>query len=40
MNKLSGFDLVERARALEPLIASEADEIERTRRLTPVVTRR
>src|SRR6187402_401200 len=38
MNKLSGFDLVERARALAPLIAREADEIERTRRLTqPVV---
>lgn len=32
-----GFDLVERARALAPLIASEADEIERTRRLTSAV---
>jgi len=38
MNKLPGFDLVERARALQPLIAREANEIERTRRLTaPVV---
>jgi indole-3-acetate monooxygenase len=37
MNKLPGFGLVERARALAPLIASEADEIERTRRLTPPV---
>ena len=32
-------DLIARARALQPLIAREADEIERTRRLTqPVVT--
>jgi alkylation response protein AidB-like acyl-CoA dehydrogenase len=39
MNKPSGFDLVERARALAPLISREADEIERTRRLTtPVVS--
>jgi len=39
MNKLPGFGLIERARALQPLIAREADEIERTRRLTePVVT--
>jgi indole-3-acetate monooxygenase len=39
MNKLPGFDLVERARALQPLIAGEANEIERTRRLTaPVVS--
>jgi alkylation response protein AidB-like acyl-CoA dehydrogenase len=37
MNKHPGFDLVERARALQPLIAREADEIERTRRLTPPV---
>jgi alkylation response protein AidB-like acyl-CoA dehydrogenase len=37
MNKLPGFGLVERARALAPLISSEADEIERTRRLTPPV---
>jgi alkylation response protein AidB-like acyl-CoA dehydrogenase len=38
MNKLPGLGLVERARALYPLIAREADEIERTRRLTePVV---
>src|SRR5437868_14472373 len=32
------LDLVERARALQPLISREADEIERTRRLTPAVT--
>src|SRR5712675_3337734 len=38
MNKSPGLDLVERARALQPLIAREADEIERTRRLTPAVT--
>ncbi len=38
MNKPAGFGLVERARALQPLIASEADAIERTRRLTPAVT--
>jgi alkylation response protein AidB-like acyl-CoA dehydrogenase len=38
MNKNPGIDLVERARALAPLIAREADEIERTRRLTPAVT--
>jgi len=38
MNRQPGFDLVERARALHPLIAREADEIERTRRLTPAVT--
>src|SRR4029079_715769 len=38
MNKPAGFDLVERARALAPLIAREADEIERTRRLTSAVT--
>ena len=38
MNKHPGFGLVERGRALAPLIAREADEIERTRRLTrPVV---
>src|SRR6201996_6414227 len=37
MNKVPGFGLVERARALAPLISSEADEIERTRRLTPPV---
>jgi alkylation response protein AidB-like acyl-CoA dehydrogenase len=37
MNKLPGFGLIERARALAPLIAGEADEIERTRRLTPKV---
>ena len=38
MNKLPGLGLVERARALQPLIMGEADEIERTRRLTPKVT--
>jgi len=38
MNKLPGLGLVERARALFPLISREADEIERTRRLTPAVT--
>src|SRR5271169_3961346 len=39
MNKLPGFGLIERAKALAPLIAQEADEIERTRRLTqPVVS--
>src|SRR6478752_4115372 len=38
MNKSPGLDLVERARALQPLIARDADEIERTRRLTPKVT--
>ena len=38
MNKLAGLGLVERARALQPLIMREADEIERTRRLTPAVT--
>ncbi|MHC6157382.1 acyl-CoA dehydrogenase family protein [Bradyrhizobium elkanii] len=38
MNRPQGVDLVERARALSPLITSEADEIERTRRLTPAVT--
>ena len=38
MNTLPGFGLVERARALQPLILREADEIERTRRLTSAVT--
>jgi len=38
MNTPQRLGLVERARALQPLIASEADEIERTRRLTPAVT--
>jgi alkylation response protein AidB-like acyl-CoA dehydrogenase len=39
MNKVPGVGLIERARALQPLIAREADEIERTRRLTePVVS--
>jgi alkylation response protein AidB-like acyl-CoA dehydrogenase len=38
MNRSAAVDLVERARSLAPLIAREADEIERTRRLTqPVV---
>ena len=40
MNKHPGFGLVERARALAPLIAREADEIERTRRLTAAVISR
>jgi indole-3-acetate monooxygenase len=38
MNRHQGVDLVERARALAPLIAREADDIERSRRLTPAVT--
>jgi alkylation response protein AidB-like acyl-CoA dehydrogenase len=38
MSKPEGFDLAERARALAPLILRDADEIERTRRLTPAVT--
>src|SRR5829696_1083587 len=39
MNKATAIDLVERARALAPLIIQEADEIERTRRLTePVIS--
>jgi alkylation response protein AidB-like acyl-CoA dehydrogenase len=39
MNELPGFGLIGRARALAPLISREADEIERTRRLTvPVVS--
>jgi alkylation response protein AidB-like acyl-CoA dehydrogenase len=38
MNRNPGIDLVERARALAPLIMGDADEIERTRRLTPAVT--
>ena len=38
MNRHPGLDLVERAKALAPLIVREADEIERTRRLTPAVT--
>jgi alkylation response protein AidB-like acyl-CoA dehydrogenase len=38
MNRPAAFGLIERARALRPLIAREADEIERTRRLTPAVT--
>lgn len=37
MSELPGSGLVERARAITPLIAREADEIERTRRLTPSV---
>src|SRR4030081_902634 len=37
MNKLPGFGLIGGARALAPLITREADEIERTRRLTPAV---
>src|SRR5260370_13290252 len=38
MTKHPNIDLVERARALARLIACDADEIERTRRLTPAVT--
>ena len=37
MNATPGFGLVERARAIAPLIAGEADQIERSRRLTPAV---
>ena len=38
MSRPAAFGLVERARALKPLIARDADEIERARRLTPAVT--
>jgi alkylation response protein AidB-like acyl-CoA dehydrogenase len=38
MNKPEAFGLVERARGLQALITREADETERTRRLTPAVT--
>jgi alkylation response protein AidB-like acyl-CoA dehydrogenase len=38
MSRPEGFDLADRARALAPLITRDADEIERTRRLTPAVT--
>jgi alkylation response protein AidB-like acyl-CoA dehydrogenase len=38
MNRHPGLDLVERAKALAPLIVRDADEIERTRRLTSAVT--
>ncbi|MCA1455629.1 acyl-CoA dehydrogenase family protein [Bradyrhizobium sp. BRP22] len=38
MSKVEGFDLVAKARALAPLITKDADEIERTRRLTAAVT--
>jgi alkylation response protein AidB-like acyl-CoA dehydrogenase len=38
MNKPTGLSVAERARALQPLISGEADEIEQTRRLTPKVT--
>src|SRR6058998_1473847 len=38
MNRNPGIDLVERAKSLAPLIMREADEIERTRRLTSAVT--
>ena len=37
MDATVGIDLVERAQAIAPLIAGEAGEIERTRRLTPSV---
>ena len=38
MSRPEGFDLADRARALAPLITRDAEEIERTRRLTPAVT--
>jgi alkylation response protein AidB-like acyl-CoA dehydrogenase len=38
MSRPPALGLVERARALAPLITREADETERTRRLTPAVT--
>jgi len=38
MSKPAALELVERARALAPLISEQADAIERTRRLTPAVT--
>ncbi|MCA6112760.1 acyl-CoA dehydrogenase family protein [Bradyrhizobium cenepequi] len=38
MSKPEGFDLADKARALAPLITADADEIERTRRLTGAVT--
>ncbi|MFH0299634.1 acyl-CoA dehydrogenase family protein [Bradyrhizobium sp. 31Argb] len=38
MSKVEGFDLADKARALAPLITRDADEIERTRRLTGAVT--
>ncbi|WP_454616259.1 acyl-CoA dehydrogenase family protein [Bradyrhizobium cenepequi] len=38
MSKVEGFDLAAKARALAPLITTDANEIERTRRLTPAVT--
>lgn len=38
MKEASGSDHVARARALQPLIAAEAEAIERERRLTPNVT--
>jgi alkylation response protein AidB-like acyl-CoA dehydrogenase len=38
MNKPPAIGLIERARALQPLIAREADDTERARRLTPAVT--
>jgi len=39
MNKPTALGLVERAKVLAPLITQEAEEIERTRRLTqPVVS--
>ncbi|RZN18399.1 acyl-CoA dehydrogenase family protein [Bradyrhizobium sp. Leo121] len=38
MSKVEGFDLAGKARALAPLITKDADEIERTRRLTGAVT--
>src|SRR5258707_6557802 len=38
MNRHPGLALVERARTLQPLSARDADEIERTRRLSPAFT--
>jgi alkylation response protein AidB-like acyl-CoA dehydrogenase len=38
MSRPEGFDFAEKARALAPLITGDADEIERTRRLTGAVT--
>ncbi len=38
MSKVEGFDLAGKARALAPLITKDADDIERTRRLTGAVT--
>ena len=37
MNLAGASDAVQRARAMAPLLAAEADEIERNRQLTPKV---